>query len=438
MMKKGVDFAKLTFLCSSALVVFAYGVAVGAYEIFPFAAIKFGVHSVQEVWRTRFGTRPAAYLERARFDGSGVTLVVQDKVAPGLTLLTGFFTDGNELRLIRQDGTFVNRWPVRFSELFPDPSHIEPSSEIPDTDWNTDINGALALPDGSVVFSFEYKGMVKLDRCGVVQWTVPRMTHHSISLGGDGSFWVGGRRYHAEGIPEFRPFRGPYFEDTILRISEDGRVLEELSVPDLLFKNGLASLLLANDSWISTVGRSEIVHLNDIEELPDDLADGFLQFTAGDLLLSLRNLNSIMVVDPRTQAVKWHQVGPWIRQHDPDFRNDGTISVFNNNSDGTRLGRIFGGSTILELDPASGTVRVLYGGTPEQHMHTDIRGKHENLADGNILITESLAGRVFEVTDRGELVWEFINRFDGDEVARLSDAIRYPEEYFVVEDWECE
>jgi hypothetical protein len=53
------------------------------------------------------------------------------------------------------------------------------------------------------------------------------------------------------------------------------------------------------------------------------------------------------------------------------------------------------------------------------------------------LITESEAGRAFEVDERGQIVWEYVNRYDERDVALLSVALRYPEEYFTVSDWAC-
>jgi hypothetical protein len=443
-MKRRVDPAKAMFVGSSALVIFAYGVAVGVYKIFPFNILKFGVDSIEQVWDegpillgAHLAERPEAFLKPARHEGDGVTRMTEGRTAPGLTLLAGFFANSNEIRLIRQDGAVIKRWPVRFTEIFPNPNHIEPAEEIPATDWNTDIHGALAFPDGSIVFNFEYKGMVKLDRCGNVQWTVPRMTHHSIDWANDGNLWVGGRRYVKVSSPELLPLEGPYQEDTALKISPEGEILAEISVPRLFFENGLEYLLLANGQFdVSTVMGKDIVHLNDIEQLSPDMADRFPQFVVGDLLLSMRELNLIMVVDPETERVKWHQTGPWIRQHDPDFTVRGTISVFNNNTDDNQ-GKIFGGSTIVEMDPGTREATVLYGARPGQDMYTSIRGKHQHLENGNILITESISGRVIEIDDQGEIVWEYINRFDDDEVARLNDAIRYPEGYFSVEDWAC-
>ena len=63
----------------------------------------------------------------------------------------------------------------------------------------------------------------------------------------------------------------------------------------------------------------EIVHLNKIEELTSDLAPDFTMFQAGDLALSSRDRNLIMVVDASVSRVKWWQIGPWIRQHDPEW-----------------------------------------------------------------------------------------------------------------------
>jgi hypothetical protein len=71
-------------------------------------------------------------------------------------------------------------------------------------------------------------------------------------------------------------------------------------------------------------------------------------------------------------------------------------------------------------------------------MHTSLRGKHQILPNGNLLVTQFEAGRLFEVDGNGEVVWEYVNRYDEDEVAELTGAIRYPLDYFRVDDWSCE
>ncbi len=147
-----VFYGLLTFAALGSA--FAFGFYSAAKRTVVFDLIRHVRDSVMLVlgeFSTLAG-RPEHFLQPARYDGDGVTV---NDVADGdtdLILLSGFFGDTNALRLIRRNGDLVADWPVRFSELFPDTSHVP---EPPATDWNIDTHGALALPDGAVVFNFE-------------------------------------------------------------------------------------------------------------------------------------------------------------------------------------------------------------------------------------------------------------------------------------------
>src|SRR5690606_39813819 len=80
-------------------------------------------------------------------------------------------------------------------------------------------------------------------------------------------------------------------------------------------------------------------HPNDAEPLRADMADAFPMFEAGDVLLSMRELNLITVVDIETGKMKWWRYGPWFKQHDPDFQPDGRITVLDN-ATGTGASRV--------------------------------------------------------------------------------------------------
>jgi len=245
---KRPELSKLWFLISVALLIFAYGIGVGRYEIFPFAVIKFGQDSIEQVleeWETITKTRPIEHLTKARDDGDGVSRIDERQMFPGLTFIAGFFDGGLEMRLIRPNGSIVNRWKAPFHDIFPDSSHIDPEERIPQTDWNTDIHGALAFPDGSVLFNFEGNGLAKLDRCGATQWTLPKMTHHAVARSRAGGFWVPSLRV-IEDVSRFPELTPPYEEDFVLHVSQDGRVLKEISVLELLYENDLRALLFAN------------------------------------------------------------------------------------------------------------------------------------------------------------------------------------------------
>ena len=191
------------------------------------------------------GGEPVHFLQPSRHPGAGVT--VNERAEDGsLILLSGFFDGGNELRLVRRDGSPVARWRVRFSEHFPDASHMPTP---PTTDHNVDLHGALINPDGSVVFNYEYAGTVKLTRCGETVWTLAFPTHHSIETAETGGYWIPGRRLLSGSAPEgFPPFtrldpEQNYPEDLILRVTEDGTIAEQMSVPRILYDNGLEPII---------------------------------------------------------------------------------------------------------------------------------------------------------------------------------------------------
>ena len=392
---------------------------------------------------------PKHFLQPARYPGAGVTVNEFGDSEEDLVLMSGFFHDGNELRLIKRNGTLVARWPLSFSKIFPDASHLKhsPLRGPPQTDWNIDTHGALALPDGSVVFNFEYGGLVKLDRCGNILWKVARPTHHSVEQSESGGFWVPGQRYVlSAGESPFPPFEPPLKEDTILKVSEAGEVLTELSVPKLFYDNGLVALLTGTGHWFKPKAEwdQEILHLNKISELPSSIANDFNMFEAGDLALSMREQNLVMVISPNTGRIKWWRVGPWLRQHDPEFTAGGKMIVFNNNVfanfDISRLSNPNAAypSNIIEIDIASDEHRVLYGGRKGQELFSILRGKVEATPTKGLLVTEFEGGRVFQTNAAGRIVWEYINRFDSSRVAEITEARVYPRSYFQVPDWSCE
>jgi hypothetical protein len=451
-----IDVAKFLFYATCTTTIlglsFGFGLYSGAKRtvIYEFVnALKNTVEGAFKITAEEASTlskiRPKHFLQPARYERTGVTVNDIPNAEAELILLSGFFKVTNELRLIRRNGDIVARWPVRFSAIFLDASHLR---RPPATDWNVDIHGALILPDGSVVFNFEYMGLVKLDRCGSVVWTLARQSHHSVERSEGGGFWVPGQRFFPAGSDSpFPPFETPFREDTVMKVSEDGAVLVEFSVPRLFYDNGLEALLTSTGESFKTGLRwdNEIVHLNKIDELTSDIADDFSMFKAGDLALSIREFNLVMVIDPDTGKIKWWWIGPWVRQHDPEFIPGGKLIVFNNNNYRTAFGKSDEVSplspprlsNIVEIDPASNEHRIIYGDGHGQSMFSILRGKHERTPNGGLLITEFEGGRVFETDAAGRVVWEYINRYSSTEVAEVTEARLYPVSYFNVSDWSC-
>ena len=63
----------------------------------------------------------------------------------------------------------------------------------------------------------------------------------------------------------------------------------------------------------------------------------------------------------------------------------------------------------VEVDPATREIVWEYRGDPPESFWSWIRGGVQPLANGNLLVTESTRGRVFELTREGDVVWELWN-----------------------------
>lgn len=127
-------------------------------------------------------------------------------------------------------------------------------------------------------------------------------------------------------------------------------------------------------------------------------------------LLSLRELDRVAVVDLDEGRLLWewgeHELlGP----HDPWLLPNGNVLVFDNGARPTALARWRSYSRVVEVDPRSGNIVWQYRGDPPESFFSPSRGGAQPLPGGNLLITESTKGRVFEITRAGEIVWEFWN-----------------------------
>ncbi len=442
------------FLGSLTLVVlggaFAYGAIAHRDDLPPIPQLRTMYETVTTVNDNEVTNHPRRHhLQPARGQGRGVT--VNEAPDDGaLVLMAGFFDDENQIRIVERDGTVVRKWSLDYLEHFPDQEARVCQFDSP---LGVDTHGVHATPRGDVVFNYEYCGTVKLDQCGTVVWSLNERTHHSLVPAEAGGYWAVGRDLW---LASEDPDRFPTVfaseteqvieEDTIVRLSEDGDVLDELSIPLLMQENGLEAVLTANGTGVRTTEAhgAELVHANKVTELPSEIAEAYPLFDAGDLAISMRTRNLVMIVDPDTREVKWHQTGPWLRQHDPEFRPDGRISIFNNNVYGTAyvdartdLSTPFT-TNIMAVDPVDRDTEVIFGEAPGQEMLSVVRGQHQLLEDDGMLITEFDAGRVLEVDADGQIVWEYVNHYDDDFVGEVTDALIYPADYFQAEWRSCD
>ncbi|MEL6913380.1 MAG: arylsulfotransferase family protein [Pseudomonadota bacterium] len=279
--------------------------------------------------------------------------------------------------------------------------HTIPIDEMtfePRAEHNSNAPHAMQmLPDGSVLVSFDWIGTVaRLDACGVPIWQREGFYHHSFEPAADGGIWTWWGELTAYGqiqdILKFDPETG----EDMVRLSFTEDVVMRDAASALLYSFLPGARFTPDDR-----DPRDIFHPNDAEELMPEMAAAFPMFEAGDLMLSIRELDLVTVIDPATGETKWSQQGPWLKQHDPDFLPDGTISVYNNS-------RFRANSSIMVIDPAT---REVTNPIPalDVPFKSAFRGKHQYLPNGNILITIPEQGQVLEVAPPGTVAVEFNN-----------------------------
>jgi len=214
------------------------------------------------------------------------------------------------------------------------------------------------------------------------------------------------------------------YNNTVMLVDANGDVLMEHSVLEAVYDAGLEHLIYASQQEKIT----DPTHINDIDLVNAATAAKIEGVDPGDLMISVRSMNMIAIMDPDTGELKWHEEGPWFRQHDPDMTEDGNIEIFNNRS--LKLGGDVRYSQIVSFDPATSETTVLHPKGKEDRFYSRIMGAHQKLENGNRLIVESSLGRVFEVTENGEVVWDYRQPYDDEYASLIAYAKRLPNDYF--------
>jgi len=419
------SFPKYLFILSLCFFSLLYGFFAFPLQWFPYALIQNAITYVNENLNQE-QSQPYYYVET----DYTTTIPVYDKGTAynSLSLITSVGEDSKlSAKVINMEGLLIHEWHVDWFDLWPDATHIPKSDDFyPKSRPGTMIHGAIMLENGDLIFNFERLGMVRLDVCGNVIWRLPYRTHHSIMMDQDGFLWVPGLIIHEKPLSNFPNQKPPYEESTIIKVSLDGEILKEISVNDLLMENGLEGLIfLSSYDWEFADVSGDPLHMNDAEIFPDYIEEGV--FKTDDIMVSLRNTNTVLVFREDSHKIVAQLTGKFVRQHDPDFIDGNTISVYDNFSiapeeNGQQ-------SRIVINNFKNDQSYIYYSGTKQNPFFSLVGGKHEWLPNGNLLITEATKGRAFEIDEDGNIAWEFINLVGHGQAGYLSEVHRLPTTY---------
>jgi hypothetical protein len=363
----------------------------------------------------------------SRYEQRGVLSHDPKRVGHGFTL----YSSGHDAAafLIDVEGNERHQWRLPFYDVWPRPSHVAIGVHDRFVYWRR----THAFPNGDLLAIYEGigdtpygYGMVKIDRNSQLLWKYADNTHHDFCLDSDGSILV---LTHSVRDTTVEPVGGAahlcdqILDDFVVRLSPDGAPLQKVSLVDAIANSPYRSMLkaMSGAEW-------DLLHTNSVRVVTPEFAARHTFAQPGQILLSMRTCQALAVLDMDQQKIVWAQFGPYRFQHDPDLLDNGNILLFDNRGNAG----VGGSSRVIEFDPATNRIAWQYAGDEQNFFFSPIRSSQQMLSNSNLLITESCAGRILEVTREGDLVWEFRNpaRLESDErfIAIVCGAERYPAE----------
>jgi hypothetical protein len=324
--------------------------------------------------------------------GVGLRAINERLAWPGLTLFAPM--GGTDVHLADLRGTIVHTWKTPYRPglhgYLTDRGTLFYNGQIP----NDTFLGKSPFMGGAAL---------EMDWNGRVLWEIRNPEHHH-----DGCLLRNGNvmLLCATELPDAIARRvqggrkgteaagGKIWGDYLLELTTSGRVVWRWNAWEHL-DPAVDVLTAVQDD------RTEWTHGNAVFEQPD-----------GDLLVSFRNISTVIRIARRTGSIAWKLGAPPLSgQHAPHLLPNGHILLFDNGPH--RLDESFPFSRVLEIDPATDTIVWKYQEERTFFFFSPRISNARRLPNGNTLVNEGNFGRFFEVTSDGEVVWEYVNPFFG-------------------------
>jgi hypothetical protein len=411
----------LIFGASAALLLIIFGAAVMFFQLPPSDFLAKGFVGAR-AWYERSGaTSPT---NESDLSSVAEWIDTPEKTSDGFTLVT--FVAPNELTtqafLINMRQEIKHRWAIEFSKIWANPRHVP--TPVKDTfvsffACHLFPNGDLLAVLHGVQSTVTGYGLVKLDKDSNLLWSYDAGVHHYVEVGPDGRIYAI-QHEKVNSMPSGLQFIStPTFVDSLIVLSSDGKLLgEPIPILEALRDSPYSTLLgslerpkkmeeeriipLTELSFDEQCRKQEPLHTNSVRLLTPALAHQFPGWKAGQLLITMRNLDAIAVVDPELRTVVWAARGPWRSQHDAQFLENGNLLLFDNEGSPK-------GSRILEYNPRSQAFPWAYSGENWREFHCGFRGMCQRLSNGNTLAVNSMVKEILEVTPEKKVVWSFFS-----------------------------
>lgn len=320
----------------------------------------------------------------------------------GYTLLAPI--GGDSALLLDMQGRIVHRWRVPgFAVFCPKLTADErlfalcTDTTVPRPPPPGPSDAPPSIPDRFRLIGGGQTDLLELDWDGTVTWRYTNVAiHHDFALLASGNVILpefvelepsfarrvrGGIRRPGEKLP-------PLLSDDFIEVNRNGDVVDRIHLWELL------------DPVRDPIGplerRWEWTHTNSLDLTPDER-----------LVFSCRENSRIGIIDRETKELTWKYGYPnTFYQHHASALPNGNILVFDN---GMNRLQSLSYSRVIEVTTTDSKVAWQYEANPQQQFFSGHISGCQRLPNGNTLICEGTSGRIFEVTQTGDVAWEWIN-----------------------------
>jgi Arylsulfotransferase (ASST) len=312
---------------------------------------------------------------------------------PGFTLFAPSADTNKTVYLVDLHGEVVHRWEMPYP---PGYGYL--------TDRGTLFyNGKIPNPSRIGRADYMCGAALEMDWKGRVLWEVHNSdhTHDGIRLRNGNVLLICKKPLPDDivakvsgGRPGTEYDNGKMIGDYLVEMTTDGNVVWEWRAWEHLdpIKDGITAVQDDRDVWTLA---------NGLSEMPD-----------GNILLSFRNISTVVMINRQTGAIYWKLAAPPLSgQHAPYILANGHLLLFDNGPH--RLDATLPFSRVLEIDPATKNIVWKFQEQIPSNFFSPRISNARRLLNGNTLINEGWFGRFFEVTSEGDIVWEYVNPYFG-------------------------
>lgn len=175
--------------------------------------------------------------------------------------------------------------------------------------------------------------------------------------------------------------------------SENYAIKDVINIFEIVIKNPNLSKLIRHCG--------DLFHMNSIYVLKKNDIRKFNNASEGDLLISLRELEAVILLDRSTFEVKFYLSKLFDEQHWSIINSNGNIVLFDNKGAYNH-----GKSRILEFDPNSKNLVGSFAGTREHDFYSKTRGQVVDLGNNKYIINSSMENKIYHLDCKDKIDYE--------------------------------